>query len=62
MEAHHIIPWRNCGTNDIENLALLSPESHKRIHVEGIYSPKELKAKVEELKRRVYEEKLSKNS
>lgn len=62
MEAHHIIPWRNCGTNDIENLALLSPESHKRIHVEGIYTPTELKAKVEELKRRVYEEKLSKNS
>lgn len=60
MEAHHIIPWRNCGTNDIENLALLSPESHKRLHAEGICTPAELKEKVEELKKRVAIEKLQK--
>jgi len=32
IEYHHIIPYSEGGTNDVENIAVLCPNHHKMIH------------------------------
>ena len=34
-EAHHIQPWEHNGTTDIDNLVLLCPRCHKKVHKHG---------------------------
>ncbi len=34
-EAHHIQPWEHNGTTDIDNLVLLCPRCHKKVHKSG---------------------------
>ena len=34
-EAHHIVAWENNGPTNIDNLVLLCPKCHKRIHKHG---------------------------
>jgi hypothetical protein len=42
MECHHILPWKNGGRTDRDNLILLSKETHKNIDILG-YTPAQLK-------------------
>ncbi|MXW42760.1 MAG: DUF222 domain-containing protein [Acidimicrobiia bacterium] len=34
-DAHHIVPWECNGTTDIDNLVLLCPRCHKKVHKHG---------------------------
>ena len=34
-EAHHIQPWEHNGTTDMDNLVLLCPRCHKKVHKHG---------------------------
>lgn len=34
-EAHHITPWAEAGTSDLDNYALVCPGGHHKIHDEG---------------------------
>lgn len=36
MECHHIVPWKNGGLTDYDNLVMLSKESHKNIDITGL--------------------------
>lgn len=42
MECHHILPWKNGGRTDRDNLMLLSKETHQNIDILG-YTPAQLK-------------------
>ena len=32
IEVHHVIPLSRGGTNELENLILIAPETHKQLH------------------------------
>lgn len=48
VHAHHIIPWQMGGKTELDNLVLLNEDTHKLVH-QGIYKPKEVREKLEEL-------------
>ena len=33
MEAHHIVPWYNGGTTDLDNGVMLCKECHRQRHL-----------------------------
>jgi hypothetical protein len=35
-EAHHLVPWAQGGTTDIDKLALLCSHDHHRLHAEDL--------------------------
>ena len=41
MDAHHAVPWTLGGTTDISNCIMLSPETHKKVHL-GLITAEEL--------------------